>query len=740
MGFNLDIGKMKFLKSDEHSTTLQHPKGHTVTIAHNVLSPKNREALQALSKVAMDAQTPERASEYGKIIHKMAKGGKPALTAHKSPGGGTQLGFDSGGKVPVPDQPNQGQQDKQEYAKKIASSSQQGTSIPDTSTLVDRIKNAWAEGGQIEQMRSQHGGEGNETCKACGGPIHRKMAAGGDPAIDTDTDKEVNDNEAYGQKLADIANVKGVIPYQPEESPLSMDMAAKRQQYNDIVKRQNTGAFWDADEAMREQHAAKDMEFGPNGEAPKQFDPKAWDQMQRERDQAKDANATQMANEALNTAEYNKAAQAAGLPPKPTQDILGNQNTNDVLPAMPAQSGQQPQTEQAQSAPADMFGTGGYNNAVNELAGIEQKQLGDQIQNRQSIIDNYQKQYADLENERQAHIQDIQNGQVNPDKYWENHSKLASGLGMILAGFNPTNRPNAAIEFVNNQINRSIDAQKANLNSQHNLLAANLQQFGNLHQATLMTSAMMNDVMANKAQQAALQAKNPLAKQAALGAQAQFMQQAMMFQRQLAMQRTMMGLAQGGGDPDKQAQAIAMAKMVMPEYGKTLGEAFVPGVGLSKSLTPIPEEVRQQIASSQKLQNAIMDLQQYSKTHTNIIPGTAEYNVGVQKSRVLQQMVREGMLGTVFRESEKPLLAAFVADNPAGALKRINSDPKLRTLLDSSIQQSNILKQNYGLPTQHMAQQRAPATDINAAKSWLANPANRNNPNYAKVQQIVSGR
>jgi len=319
----------------------------------------------------------------------------------------------------------------------------------------------------------------------------------------------------------------------------------------------------------------------------------------------------------------------------------------------------------------------------------------------------WQNQTAQSEFERQGHIQDIQNGHIDPEKYWEDHSKVAAGIGMILAGFNPSNKPNAAIEFLNNQLNRSMEAQKSNLTSQNNLLNANLEHYRDLHSAQAMTNAMLSDTMAAQMQKAGLEAKNPLARQAAMNGANTLIQNAAMFQRQLDMQQTMMKLANGGGNPESQAQAIAMMSSIDPERAKVYRDAYVPGVGMSKSLTPIPEEVRQQIASGQKLQNATQDLLNYSKTHLNINPMSAEYKVGTQKALILQQMVREGMLGTVFRDSEKPLLNAFVAENPAGALKRINSDPKLRTLLESSVSQLNTLKQTYGLPQQSAAPQQA---------------------------------
>jgi hypothetical protein len=77
--FKLDFKGFQHLKSDDKSTTLKHPAGHTITLYHNVLSKPNREALQALSntgdETATSDQKEEAASPYGKVIKKFASGG-----------------------------------------------------------------------------------------------------------------------------------------------------------------------------------------------------------------------------------------------------------------------------------------------------------------------------------------------------------------------------------------------------------------------------------------------------------------------------------------------------------------------------------------------------------------------------------------------------------------------------------------------------------------------------------------
>jgi len=476
MGFNLDIGKMKFLKSDEHSTTLQHPKGHTVTIAHNVLSPKNREALQALSKVATDARTPEQASEYGKVIHKMAKGGKPALAAHKSPGGGAQLGFDSGGKVPVPSQPNQGQQDKQEYAKKIASSSQQGTAIPDTSTLVERLKNAWAEGGKIEQMRSQHGGEGNETCYACGGPVKRKMYADPDQPVDQ------NDSAPSPTAPSDIGGVQQTIPYQPpktkeEQIKAKTDEALENYKnalstaHNFLMRQPNLEKFY----------PPTDTETPPTNIQPQQQPPPSNDEAQigKEVEAADrygqityDANGNPIAPAGMSQEEiYNAPALEDGGP-----KIKGGTSPAQISHA------DQP------LSPSGQFVSGNQ-------TGIPQPQIQTPAQQVQpTLADAKTTVTNDLNNHIQAFQNDLDAGHIKPKTYSDlfhdrsTLGKISGIFGMLLSGMGSglAHQPNMAFEMMNNQIKNDLDAQQNSV--------ANRQNFLRINQEGLMRQAQANQL------------------------------------------------------------------------------------------------------------------------------------------------------------------------------------------------------------------------------------------------------
>jgi hypothetical protein len=366
----------------------------------------------------------------------------------------------------------------------------------------------------------------------------------------------------------------------------------------------------------------------------------------------------------------------------------------------------------------ELKGIQAQSQALQGQAQLQQQAYVDDQKSRQTAQTNFQNEYNNLENERQNHVKDIENNFIDPDQYWKGdaqgnggHSKLAAAIGMIIAGFNPTSKPNAAVDFLKFQIDKNMEAQAKNLDARGNLLRANIQQFGNNRDAVDMTRLMLNDDLTRRLDQKS----NQLAA-SGKGLQAGILQQKKgelmrayaPLQMEMALRKSMINIANSGNSQDEGAlnHTIGMLRVMNPEMAKEMESRRVPGIGIGS--IPVPDAARQQLIAHQKLDSIGNDVLSYAQSHTNLVPGTAEYNTGVQKSMILQQAIREGLLGTVFRESEKPLLQKFVDDNPAGAFKTLSSEPKIKTILDSNRMQGNILKSNYGLPVKNQPQAQQP--------------------------------
>lgn len=381
---------------------------------------------------------------------------------------------------------------------------------------------------------------------------------------------------------------------------------AREEAYNRIVgsqgKTDRFGMPIDTDEQLGSM-------FGSSGEAPKDFDSKAFVKAigeQKKDEQAKTASA---GGDAAKIAAENQVRLAANLPPLPMpQDGLAMApNTSPPAQGI-APAGLAPQ-QGANAAPGvaspndpmamlqsgmqkQMAGINAQAKAQGDLGNQQAAALMEAHKADQEALQAYNDTRSSLQNERDALLQDIRDGQVSPDKFWTGdpktgeggHSRIATGIGIILAGFNPTNSPNAAINFLNQQMDRNLQAQAKNLGSKENLLSANMQQFGDLKAATEMTRIMQNDMLSNQLQTAAATAQNPLAKAAALRAsgelQAANAVTADKFYKTYTTQKLMQ---QAGSDPSKIPAFLSALQATDPEKAKDFQQRLVPGVGFANT-------------------------------------------------------------------------------------------------------------------------------------------------------------
>ncbi len=358
--------------------------------------------------------------------------------------------------------------------------------------------------------------------------------------------------------------------------------------------------------------------------------------------------------------------------------------------------------------------------------------------------------------------QDVNVGHITPKTYSDFYNdkstlgKIGSIFGLLLsgAGSGLAHQPNMALQMMDKEIDRDLEAQTKSAANAQNYLRLNQEnelrkaQIKETQQRAGLTGAQTQETSASaRIKEAQLQAfanaqiqprivathylqsqvdKLPPGPQKAQGQQIVTGLKAAVAQRshQIAQQAA----EASANDPEGEFQARQKQLMSMGMLGMSGGEAIaqneaqkhVPGIG--DASIAVPGDVRKELIAHQKLQNAAEDALQYSKSHTNLIPGTKEYNVGTQKALILQQMVREGLLGTVFRESEKPLLNKFVDENPAGVLKMLSTQPKLKSLLESNAMAGNALREAYGLPTKSHSNQQPEVRYDKDGNAWQLGP------------------
>lgn len=196
-------------------------------------------------------------------------------------------------------------------------------------------------------------------------------------------------------------------------------------------------------------------------------------------------------------------------------------------------------------------GMAGYGKAVGEEGAAADQAIQKTQDQQAELMQQYQKHYDDLNLKRQQFTNDIANSKIDPNRFLSSMGtgkKIATGLGLILGGIGAgfAHTQNQAMGYLNDQINRDIDAQKAELGKKQNLLSANLQDFGNLDQATTMTRIMMNDALSTNMKQLAARYQGKIESARMLQGIGQLDRETAGMHQQLAMQRSMSSSGGGG--------------------------------------------------------------------------------------------------------------------------------------------------------------------------------------------------
>lgn len=347
--------------------------------------------------------------------------------------------------------------------------------------------------------------------------------------------------------------------------------------------------------------------------------------------------------------------------------------------------------------------------AQGQLGQTEAELYGQNANTQQQISNTYQNNFQKLDQERQSFQQDVQNQHIDPQHYLNSMgtgSRIATGIGLLLGGMGGglTHQGNPALDFLEKQIQNDIGAQQMNLGKSENLLSANMRQFGNLHDATAMTTIMQGDIIKNKIAQAAAQSSDPLAKARAQQAIGEIDQRTAPIMSQLAMRQTLSqqssqpNTSGGGMDPARQVQLMKMSGIISPQDAsqadKEVGiltarsKAIQAAEDITKQSTQLQtlgSRVGSPIQSSQKLDvlsarlvPLIQDMAPSKRLTPEVVQkeinpylvtfltgkGTADYKLGQLKQYIMNQ------------SEDTPLLRGLgIGEAP---VRRANEQPPVR--------------------------------------------------------------
>lgn len=435
--------------------------------------------------------------------------------------------------------------------------------------------------------------------------------------------------------------------------------------------------------------------------------------------------------------------EGANPPQKPTAEPMDAIPEEVPAPAAPAPA---PQSPSAGEPPADIMHAYKQEKAGIQQASAAQQKLGQeqekhltaQVQATSDLMQKYQSHVKQLDDERQALQDDIKNSHIDPSQYLgsqESGSRIATAIGLMLGGMGGGGTSNLALDFVNKQIDRDIEAQKANLGKKENLLSANMKQYGNLRDATDMTKIMMNDIVSDQLKAAAAKAATPMAKADALKQLGQLEQQVAPIQQQMALRQMLVhqpGDAKGTPQQNMDAQMqqrLQVLRRLDPAAAKEEEERYVPGVG--NASIPVPNDVRQTLIAKQTLNSMAKRMYDWSSKHSGSVD-PKEIAVGKTMAAELQSLYRNSINGGVFKKGEQEFIDNIITSDPAQFFNSMRSQPRLKEVIDSNKSQLSLLKKGYGLPNSSSSESPDKSPEIQRALA-----AARANPNHPKAKMIL---
>lgn len=467
-----------------------------------------------------------------------------------------------------------------------------------------------------------------------------------------------------------------------------------------------------------------------NGQAPQNFDSRAWVQAEQMAQQKAAADAA-AANSARTSALQENAIRArAGLPGVavpaiPSQTGQPLQVADNSMAGLGVADSRMPASDQngAPSGGNDPWGMEQATNAQiaalgeqkqgalgtakalgnlgSQQAGVEQ---GYQTQAQQNM-NSYNQANSQLTQERQGLTQDIQNGHIDPQHYINSMStggRILQGIGLILGGMGSgiTGGPNLAYNKMQSDIDRDIQSQRDELGKKQNLLSNNLNQTQNLRAASELTRMQTNDIVSSHLKQLAYAAQDPIQKANLLSISGSFDGQTAQLQHQLAMQKAMMGQMQSG-DPEQgfKAQTQYLRMTGQDKYAEDLEKKHVPGVGQADR--EVDQKDRDRMTARTDLANKIVDLQQFAAQNGGSL-NPATVNQGKAKAQLVQDAYRRANDQGVFREAEKDFVNQIASDNPTQFFEKYRSGQGYQELGRDNLMSLNQLRQSYGLPSAQM--------------------------------------
>lgn len=592
--FALNFKHFKKIGSNEDHTIMQHSDGHQIKILHSALSPSMKKNLDSLA--VSDPKAKPRFDAGGYIQSKELPAPQIAAPGPSPMMSGNSFATPSGDKKKKPD--DKDKPDSQTNAVAPRSETMSANYAGGGKVSQDDVAEPNAKSAKAMQKGATESGWQPQRWVA---NVKDALGVKSSPAPAPDTqDQQESDTDKAGKALAqDPSNpaVKSVMDAFKADGGMIKKYATGGGTPPSDTDQSSSGGDSPSPNAPVTINIGGGMPQMPANLVNPSMVPSPTPEPQAPPPQVPTLSSPPPSSNDFNPSPQALAADAAQNMPYGTAPApAATPPPAAIAPTQQAPISEPLPSAQAPQAPGDPYGVQAYEQALTQ--GVGEKKAGiageaaaagqegvaqasalrANIAQQQLQQKTFQSNFAQLDKERQAFQSDIMNQHIDPQHYMhsmDSGQKTRTAIGLILGGMGAglLHQENPALQFLNAQINRDIEAQKANLGKSENLLNANMRQFGNMKDATDMTRIMQMDIVSNQLKEAAAKAISPMARANALKAAGDLDMQTAPMMSQIAMRRTLMSNMQGGKmDP---ASAI---RMIVPEHqqaaaSKELGEA-----------------------------------------------------------------------------------------------------------------------------------------------------------------------
>lgn len=417
---------------------------------------------------------------------------------------------------------------------------------------------------------------------------------------------------------------------------------------------------------------------------------------------------------------------------------LPQQSVNQRVNAPPQQPMQQDQfsnipgyNEEKQAA--------NYQQQLDSANAESQSKMFQQERNaQQHLYDTYQKKMQETGTALDQMMADAKAQHIEPNHYLDSMSsgkKVTTAIGLLLGGMG-AGADNPALAFLNKQIDRDLEAQKANASNKHNLYTALQQQYGHDVAASNMFRLFRADMMANEMGKLAATAKNPQAKINALNASSALMQKYLPLKRQTDMMLTLSDIQkQGQQGNDRVPQLLNQMRVVDPKQAEALSERYVPGIGIAN--IKVEPKMREELATRNALDKEMSSLEEFAQKNAGSLDPRI-INEGKAKARLVQDAYRRGNQQGVFREAEKKFVDSIVDQDPTKFFAKFRTLPGYRSVRESNNTQLNSLLETHGLPKKELQSNEIKKSTNDQELEYAKTNKYSNDPKIQKRVQFIN--